>query len=59
MEIKDLIDAVQSGDAQDSNNAFNKLMSSKINSKLDAHKRDIAGQMYGTTDTEQKADENV
>lgn len=59
MEIKDLIDAVQRGDAQDSNNAFNKLMSNKINSELDTHKRDIAGQMIGTTDMEQYADENV
>lgn len=57
--VSDLIDAIQSGDVQDSNNAFNGLMDNKINVALDQHKQDIAGQLYGTVDTEVEADENV
>ena len=59
MEIGDLINAIQAGDVQDSNNAFNELMGDRINTTLDAHKQNIAGQMYGTVDTEQDTDENI
>jgi hypothetical protein len=59
MEINNLIDAIQSGDVQDSNNAFNELMSDRINSALDSHKQDIAGKLYGTVDTEAEEDGDI
>jgi hypothetical protein len=59
MEVNNLIDAIQSGDVQDSNNAFNSLMADKMNVALDTHKQNIAGQMYGTQETEAEADEDI
>lgn len=59
MNTNDLIDAIQSGDVQNSNNTFNNIMSTKINSALDSHKQDMAGQMFGTVDTENSDNEDV
>jgi|SaaInlStandDraft_7_1057024.scaffolds.fasta_scaffold54710_2 hypothetical protein len=57
MDLNNLIDAIQTGDVQDSNNEFNGLMSDKINVALDTHKQELAGQMYGTADKD--ADEDI
>jgi len=59
MEVNNLIDAIASGDVQNSNNAFNDLMADKINAALDTHKQEIAGSLYGTAEVEVKADEDV
>lgn len=59
METSNLVDAIQSGDVQNSNNTFNELMADKINDALNAHKKDIAGQIYGTTDTKKEDHEDI
>jgi hypothetical protein len=62
MNINSLIDNVKKGDVQGSNNAFNSIMANKINGALDAHKKDIAGAMYGTPEVneqEPKSDEEI
>jgi hypothetical protein len=48
MQITDLIDNIQKGDAQTSNNTFNSLMADKINSALNDRKQEIASSMYST-----------
>ena len=53
MDINNLIDAIQKGDVQDSNNNFNSLRNDKINVALDTHKQEIAGQLYGTAEVEE------
>ena len=57
MEIMDLIDEIGKGDAQASNNAFNELMSDRMNTALNSQKQEIAGSLYGTPDT--TSDEDV
>ena len=58
MDINGLVDAIQSGDVQDSNNAYNDLMSDKINDALDAKRQEIANSMYVAAE-EQGSDEEV
>ena len=57
MEIMDLIDEIGKGDAQASNNAFNELMSDRMNTALNSQKQEIAGSLYGAPDT--TSDEDV
>jgi hypothetical protein len=46
METKDLIDNIQMGDAQTSNNTFNSVMAVKMNVALDDRKAEVAQAMY-------------
>ncbi len=58
MDIQDLINAIQSGDAQNSNNNFNSIMADKMNVALNGRKEDIASSMYApeATAVENNAD---
>ena len=46
MSIKDLINAVKTGDVAASNNVFNSIMSDKMNDALDSEKQSVASTMY-------------
>ncbi len=62
MNTIDLIDNIQAGDAQTSNNAFNDIMADKMVAALNDRKQEVASSMYGVQDTpieEPTNDENI
>ena len=48
MGTKDLIDAIQSGDAEGIENTFQGIMSAKVGDKLDTMKKEMASNMFKT-----------
>ncbi len=48
MGTKELIDAIQSGDAEGIENTFQGVMSAKVGDKLDTMKKDLAHSMFKT-----------
>ena len=48
MGTKDLIDAIQSGDAEGIENTFQGIMSAKVGDKLDTMKKEMASSMFKT-----------
>ena len=50
MGTKELIDAIQSGDAEGIENTFQGVMSAKVGDKLDTMKKDLAQSMFKTPD---------
>ena len=57
MSIKDLINAVKTGDVAASNNVFNSVMSDKMNAALDLEKQSVASTMI--KDADEVSDEPV
>lgn len=51
MSTRDLIDAIQSGDSLEIENAFNSIMSAKVSDKIDAMRSDIAQTMFASEET--------
>ena len=50
MGTKELIDAIQAGDAEGIENTFQGVMSAKVGDKLDTMKKDLAQSMFKTPD---------
>ena len=48
MGTKELIDAIQSGDAEGIENTFQGVMSAKVGDKLDTMKKELASTMFKT-----------
>ena len=46
MSTRDLINAIEAGEATEIDNAFNSIMASKVSEKLDAMRTDMAQNMF-------------
>jgi hypothetical protein len=46
MSTRELIDAIEAGEATEIDNAFNSIMASKVSEKLDAMRTDMAQNMF-------------
>jgi len=46
MSTRELIDAIQAGEATGIDNAFNSIMAAKVSEKLDAMRTDMAQSMF-------------
>jgi hypothetical protein len=57
MSTRELIDAIQSGNATDVAAAFNSAMTDKVSEKLDAMRTDMAQNMFGSK--EETSEENT
>jgi hypothetical protein len=48
MSTRELIDAIEAGEATAIDNAFNSIMASKVSEKLDTMRTDMAQSMFAT-----------
>lgn len=56
--VKDLVDALESGDTSKINSTFNNIMTLKVTDALDSFKQDVANSLFNTnTSTELDVEE--
>ena len=59
MSTRDLIDAIESGDAVGIETTFNNVMVDKVAEKLDAMRTDMSQNMFRTPEVDSEEDEEI
>ena len=57
MSVKDLIDAIASGSATETQTTFNQVMAEKISARLDDMRVDVAQNMFATESVQEETTE--
>jgi hypothetical protein len=57
--VRDLVDALLSGDSIGIDDSFNAVMADKVNSALDDHRVQVAKTMFAPPNVEEESDDNI